>query len=106
MDVLASAPVPSTAVDACLPDGFALNSGVRITGGDGALLVNGEAFAWRPWEGKKGLVNEKGLWEVGEEDFGVLGLMWPRPGRAFLFLFLFLLSFEGSVLISTGEQTC
>lgn len=49
------------------------------------LLVAGEAFAWRPWEspvpsGKAlSLVNEKGQWEVGDEAWGVLGLVWPKP---------------------------
>jgi hypothetical protein len=97
MDVLASTPVPSTAVEVCREDGFGLNSGVQITGGDGALLVGGEAFCWRPWEvpgsslkkgegkGGKRLVNEKGQWEVGEEAFEVLGLVWPRPGEFLYF---------------------
>ncbi|KAK4124012.1 hypothetical protein N657DRAFT_572362 [Parathielavia appendiculata] len=98
MDVLGATPVPSTAVEACHEDGFSLNSGVHITGGSGALLVGGEAFCWRPWEisaeklgnnsvsgtGSKGdrrrrLVNDRGQWEVGEEAFGVLGVVWPRP---------------------------
>ncbi|KAL2271922.1 hypothetical protein VTJ83DRAFT_1293 [Remersonia thermophila] len=88
LDVLASAPVPSTAVDVCRSNGFELNSGVSIKGA-GALLVGGEAFQWKPWEaessGKEGrarkrrLVNEKGQWEVSEEAFGLLGLVWPRP---------------------------
>ncbi|KAG7290223.1 hypothetical protein NEMBOFW57_000221 [Staphylotrichum longicolle] len=80
LDVLASAPVPATAVEVCHADGFSLNSGVRIGGGDGALLVGGEAFVWRPWEagdgdgrrgekgkGRRRLVNDKGQWEVAEE---------------------------------------
>jgi hypothetical protein len=94
LDVLAGAPVPSTAVEVCRADGFDLNSGVKITGGAGALLVGGEAFVWRPWEvswssssgkeggkGKRKLLNAKGQWEVQEEAFGLLGLIWPRPGR-------------------------
>jgi len=81
MDVLANAPVPATSVTACLDDGFALDSGVRITGGNGALLVGGEAFAWRPWGEGKNLVNAKGQWEVPGEVFGLLGVVWPRPGR-------------------------
>ena len=85
LDVLANTPTPSTAVDVCFADGFALNSGVQITGGDGALLVGGEAFSWRPWEvaAKNGgrLVNAKGQWELGEEGFAVLGVLWPRPGE-------------------------
>ncbi len=94
LDVLANTPTPSTAVDVCFADGFALNSGVRITGGDGALLVGGEAFRWRPWEAaaKHGngrrLVNARGQWELGEEGFAVLGVLWPRPGEFCLLLFL------------------
>ena len=95
MDVLGGAPVPATSIDACFPDGFKLSGGVSIFGGAGALLVNGEAFAWRPWlgggngSGESGvrgtkdpkLLNEKGQWEVPEEAFGLLGLVWPRPGE-------------------------
>jgi hypothetical protein len=85
MDVLGQTPAPATSIDACLPDGFVLGDGaVTISGGSGALLVAGEAFAWRPWEGsdKKRLVNGKGQWEVEalEAAFGVLGVVWPRPG--------------------------
>lgn len=60
---------------------------MKITGGTGVLLVAGEAFAWRPWEspvpsGKTlSLVNEKGQWEVGDEAWGLLGLVWPKPGE-------------------------
>ncbi|AEO69573.1 uncharacterized protein THITE_134760 [Thermothielavioides terrestris NRRL 8126] len=109
MDVLASAPAPATVVEACLEDGFALGAGgglrIAAAGGCGALLVGGEAFAWRPWEagpaassaaaaaggmmeedGKGGgrrrrrrLLNDKGQWEVGKEAFALLGLLWPRP---------------------------
>ncbi|KAK4043289.1 hypothetical protein C8A01DRAFT_13182 [Parachaetomium inaequale] len=91
LDVLGSAPVPTTSVDICHEDGFSLNSGVHIAGGSGALLVGGEAFVWRPWEAGSGnskvggggrgkrLVNAKGQWEVGEEGFAILGMVWPRP---------------------------
>jgi len=66
-----------------------LDNGVKVTGGDGVLLVAGEAFSWRPWEAgrKEGegkglrLVNEKGQWDVGDEAWGLLGLVWPKPGR-------------------------
>ncbi|KAG4422995.1 hypothetical protein IFR04_003907 [Cadophora malorum] len=87
LNVLGNTPAPSTSIDACLWDGFHLNSGVKIGGGTGVLLVAGEAFAWRPWEspvpsGKAlSLVNEKGQWEVGDEAWGVLGLVWPKPGK-------------------------
>jgi hypothetical protein len=65
---------------------------VKITGGTGVLLIAGEAFAWRPWEaGEDGngnglrLVNAKGQWDVGDEAWGVLELVWPKPGMLLLF---------------------
>ncbi|OIW33993.1 hypothetical protein CONLIGDRAFT_711806 [Coniochaeta ligniaria NRRL 30616] len=85
MDVLGQTPPPATSIDACLPDGFVLADGtVTISDGSGALLVAGEAFAWRPWDmTSKKLVNSKGQWDLGpevlEQAFGVLGLVWPRP---------------------------
>lgn len=54
-------------------------------GGSGVLLVGGEAFAWRPWaasgtkEGEKRLLNPKGVWGCGDEAWGVLSLVWPKP---------------------------
>ncbi|KIW89858.1 uncharacterized protein Z519_09287 [Cladophialophora bantiana CBS 173.52] len=51
MDILASAGVeePATSIDACTSDGFHLNNGVQTSGGQGVILVGGEAFLWRPW---------------------------------------------------------
>lgn len=71
-------------------DGFGLNSGITIEGGDGALLVSGEAFAWRPWEviGEKRLVNDKGQFELPREAFGLFEMLWPRPGMFLLLLLL------------------
>ncbi|KAL7626784.1 hypothetical protein AAE478_003558 [Parahypoxylon ruwenzoriense] len=81
LDVLGDMPVPSTSVDVCMSDGFQLNSGAKVLNGSGVLLVGGEAFAWRPWlsRGEKRLLNQKGQWEVPNDTFGLLGLMWPRP---------------------------
>ncbi|CCC11475.1 hypothetical protein SMACR_02132 [Sordaria macrospora] len=100
MDMLGQTPIPSTAIDECFHDGFALNSGVQISGGSGVLLVGGEAFEWRPWlvvsgqaevgdeaggeqkgkEMKRKLINEKGQWVLErEEQWGFLGRLWPRP---------------------------
>src|SRR5436190_723885 len=87
LDVLAGVAAPTTAIDACVNDGFHLNNGFKITGGDGCLLIDGESFAWRPWEGDgkgmQGMINGKGQWEVAEEAWGLLKLLWPKPG-AFL----------------------
>ncbi|KAI9158911.1 NADH dehydrogenase [ubiquinone] 1 alpha subcomplex assembly factor 3 [Paramyrothecium foliicola] len=81
LDVLGNTPPPATSVDVCMSDGFGLNSGVTITDGNGALLVNGEAFVWRPWEAKGSmeLANKKGQFELPAEAFGVFDLIWPRP---------------------------
>lgn len=79
--MLGDIPVPSTSVDVCMYDGFGLNSGITIRGGDGALLVDGEAFAWRPWEavGSLNLLNDNGQFELPQEAFGLFDLLWPRP---------------------------
>lgn len=83
LDVLGSTPVPSTSVDVCMYDGFGLNSGITITDGDGALLVDGEAFTWRPWaiSGEMRLLNDKGQFDVPAEAFSVFDMLWPRPGK-------------------------
>ncbi|KAI9801881.1 MAG: hypothetical protein M1833_002195 [Piccolia ochrophora] len=84
MDVLGNTPGPTTAIDACLSDGFQLDNGVKIRDGSGCLLIMGEAFKWRPWEGPSGasqqsLRNKKGQWECPEAAWGVLDLVWPKP---------------------------
>lgn len=88
LDVLANSPPPSTAIDACLSDGFHLDNGVKITGGGGCLLVGGEAFSWRPWlagsrpagSARGRMINKKGQWDVEKEAWGLLELVWPKPG--------------------------
>lgn len=53
-------------------------------GGQGVMLVGGEAFAWCPWEAEKSkgkmLVDGKGRFDVEDESWGLLGLVWPKPG--------------------------
>lgn len=80
MDMLGQTPAPSTSVDICSSDGFKLNSGVSIYDGKGVMLVGGEAFEWQPWGRDMKLVNNKGQWEVEDGAFGLLDLLWPRPG--------------------------
>ncbi|KAI0013584.1 hypothetical protein F4779DRAFT_562289 [Xylariaceae sp. FL0662B] len=88
LNVLGNTPVPASSVDVCTSDGFQLNSGARVHGGCGVLLVGGEPFRWRPWLARRGdggeenrrrLLNQRGQWEVPNEAFGLLGLVWPRP---------------------------
>lgn len=82
LDVLGNTPAPSTSVDVCMYDGFGLNSGLTITGGNGVLLIDGEVFNWRPWEakGSLNLVNKKGQFELPPNAFSLFDLIWPRPG--------------------------
>ncbi|ROW12087.1 hypothetical protein VMCG_00029 [Cytospora schulzeri] len=79
MDMLGQTPAPSTSVDMCMSEGFKLNSGASIYDGRGVVLVDGEAFAWQPWGPDMRLLNDKGQWEVKEEAFALLDLLWPRP---------------------------
>lgn len=81
MDMLGDTPAPSTSVDVCMSEGFQLNNGIKVLDGSGVLLVNGEAFAWRPWGPDRKLVNARGQWEVPGEALALLGLVWPRPGE-------------------------
>ncbi|KAK5165684.1 uncharacterized protein LTR77_008606 [Saxophila tyrrhenica] len=101
MNVLGNTPAPTTGVDACMDDGFALNSGLRVTGA-GVMLIGGEAFKWRPWisEGRKEgtigagatgndekgvkspggkIQNAKGQLDVDKHAWGILDLAWPKP---------------------------
>ena len=85
MNVLGNTPPPTTSIDACLTDGFHLDNGLKVGGGSGCFLVAGEAFSWRPWEAsgssKKGqMINARGQWEVEKEAWGILDLVWPKPG--------------------------
>ena len=80
MNMLGNMAPPSTAVDACLDDGFALDSGLKVVGA-GVLLVGGEAFKWRPWSSSPTptLRSKKGMFEVDKSVWGVLDLVWPKP---------------------------
>ena len=90
MNVLGNTPPPTTAIDACLSDGFHFDNGLKIAGGFGCLLIAGEVFSWRPWEARsrpsgsrKGrMINERGQWDVEKEAWGVLDLVWPKPGNS------------------------
>ncbi|KAJ5748549.1 uncharacterized protein N7511_010245 [Penicillium nucicola] len=94
LNVLGNIPVPTTAIDATLDSGFHLNSGVKVTGGDGLLLVGGEAFAWRPWKAVEGaqddraaknsMINAKGQFELDESVWGILDVVWPKPDMLIL----------------------
>jgi hypothetical protein len=82
LNVLGSTPPPTTAIDACLSDGFHLDNGLKVGGGSGCLLVAGEAFKWQPWEAEQSqrMINARGQWEVASSVWGILALVWPKPG--------------------------
>lgn len=82
LNLLGDIPPPTTAVDTCLNAGFHLNNGLKITDA-GCLLVNGEVFTWRPWECQDGgvMLNRKGQFDVSEEAWGLLRVLWPKPGE-------------------------
>ena len=88
MDVLGNIPKPTTTIDACLSDGFHFDNGVKVDGGSGCFVIAGEVFSWRPWEAggrpentaKGRMVNKKGQWDVEKEAWGLLDLVWPKPG--------------------------
>lgn len=86
MNILGNMGTPATSIDACISDGFHLNNGLKTSGGSGMLLVGGEAFLWRPWEGspdKKpaAILSKTGTLEIGGSGgaWGVLELLWPKP---------------------------
>ena len=91
MDIMRTFSAPATGIDSTMNEGFVLNNGYRVADGSGVLLVGGEAFAWRPWtdaggrNGKKverRLLNAKGQWDVEQEAWGLLSVVWPKPGMS------------------------
>ncbi|KXX79810.1 NADH dehydrogenase [ubiquinone] 1 alpha subcomplex assembly factor 3 [Madurella mycetomatis] len=75
MDVLGETPAPATAVKVCHRRWLLAAGRGRAVGG------RGRGAAWRGGEvvcvaaGGRGW----GQWEVGEEGFALLGVLWPRP---------------------------
>jgi len=75
---------PGSAIETIYDDGFIFSSGVRFFDGSGALMVQGEVFRWQPVE--RGGVEEEqalrtGVLELGEEVWGALDVVAPKPGR-------------------------
>jgi NADH dehydrogenase [ubiquinone] 1 alpha subcomplex assembly factor 3 len=86
MNILGNMGTPATSIDACVSDGFHLNNGLKTSDGSGMLLVGGEAFLWRPWQGtpdKKpaAMLSKAGTLEIGGSGgaWGLLELLWPKP---------------------------
>lgn len=113
LNVLGATSIPTTSIDMCNEDGFLLDSGLKITDGDGIMLVGGEAFVWRPWmatpagqsgsqilngfdmrkvgNGTGGLISARGLFEIPQVSWGLIELVWPKPDL---------------IIIGTGEKIC
>lgn len=82
MDILRSFAPPATSIEICTSDGFQLNNEIEIEDGSGLMLVGGEGFTWRPWTMTGGkLVNQKGQFDIAESGWGLLALVWPKPGE-------------------------
>lgn len=90
LNVLGGTPPPATSIDATTNDGFAFSNNTKVSG-TGVMLVSGEVFRWRPWVREKSpndvggvqkrtLLNAKGQWDVDETAWGVLDIVWPKPG--------------------------
>ena len=103
LDVLGDIQGPSAGVEVITSDGFKLSNGIRVLDA-GVLLVGGEAFKWRPWLASGGgnrkedtrsksktdlLKNSRGQWEIHESCWGLLDLVWPKPGDSYPFSTLF-----------------
>ena len=114
LDVLGDLQGPAAGVEVITNDGFKLSNGIRIAGA-GVMLIDGEAFKWRPWlargydkdddqnvkvKNKSALLkNARGQWQVHESCWGLLDLVWPKPGKLLSHFFLFLNRFEVGKLI-------
>ncbi|KAL9055040.1 MAG: hypothetical protein Q9162_003805 [Coniocarpon cinnabarinum] len=109
LNVLGATNAPTTSIDECTDSSFLLDSGLKITDGDGVMLVGSEAFVWRPWmaaaddssatssfqekpsqitrgidldhsgNGTGGLVATPGVFKIPASAFGILALVWPKP---------------------------
>jgi len=86
MDILGQMATPATSVDACTSDGFHLNNGIKTSGGSGVLLLDGEAFQWRPWANSQNpnarigdLLSNVGIMSIPETGFGMLTMLYPKP---------------------------
>lgn len=102
LDVLGDLQGPAAGVEVITNDGFKLSNGIRIDGA-GVMLIDGEAFKWRPWlargydeEDKQNvrtknkldsLRNARGQWLAHESCWGLLDLVWPKPGNSGPFSF-------------------
>lgn len=81
LDVLGSIPAPPSAVEAIYIDGFLLNNGVRVH--DGVILLNNEVFQWRPALNggpEESKAKARGMLELVEEAWGLLDVVYPKPG--------------------------
>lgn len=86
MNILGNMSTPATSIDACVSDGFHLNNGLKTSDGSGVILIGGEAFLWRPWEGTSTkklatMLSKVGTLNVGGNGggWGLLELLWPKP---------------------------
>jgi NADH dehydrogenase [ubiquinone] 1 alpha subcomplex assembly factor 3 len=88
LNVLGNTPPPASSIESTSDDGFTFDNQLKVSG-SGVLLVGGEVFRWKPWilngsgegAGRK-LLNGKGQWDVDQGAWGILDLVWPKPGMS------------------------
>lgn len=84
LDVYGDIPPPGSAIETIYDDGFIFSSGVRFFDGSGAIMVQGEVFRWRPAErggAEEGRAVSSGVLELGDEVWGALEVIAPKPGE-------------------------
>jgi hypothetical protein len=89
LDVFGNIPQPGGSIESCLNDGFTFSTGLTVTG-TGVLIIGGEVFRWfpvgdessgnSPYSSAPRMLNSSGQWEVEGNSFGVLDVVWPKPG--------------------------
>lgn len=94
--MLSGLPIPASAVESIYHDGFLLNNG-QLVRGDGVFLLNNDVFRWKALlsspvkggtqmaelEAAAGKAKKTGLLELSDEVWGLLDVVYPKPGTLF-----------------------
>ncbi|RPA97480.1 hypothetical protein L873DRAFT_1809760 [Choiromyces venosus 120613-1] len=88
LDIYSDLPSPINSIEALYNTHFLLTNGTATAPGSGVFLLNDSAFAWTP-----DVSVDAGRVEFGKGAWGVLEIVWPKPGILLSFLFFSFLSF-------------
>ena len=75
LDIYGDLPNPVNSIEALYDTHFLLTSGIRTAPGSGVFLLNDSVFTWAPDAACK-----DGVVGFGEGAWGVLEVVWPKPG--------------------------